>query len=289
MSLEKIMPTVGEWITATEALAAIGAELGAHEAGVDVHPDIAAALRGVSKAAGFPSIDELPPPQRAMVRGIIRATLHQATDLVDNPGRTPGWAYTEPAILDGWGRASMMVPSLIATAHPDLAQVTSFLDVGTGVGLLAVAATNIWPSAAVVGIDPWATSLERARANVAAAGLEDRITLRQESIVDLDDTDAFDCVWIPAFFINAAAIEQGLPNVVRALKPGGRVVLGRGRDVPDPLGRAIAAFTATRDGGANLDRDHALELLEKAGCDDVHYPQQAGPAPIDLALGRRPG
>src|SRR4051794_9349130 len=91
-------------------------------------------------------------------------------DLIENPARPPGWAFTNPVILDGWGRGSAMVPALIAAAHTDLGAVTSFLDVGTGVGLLAVSAVGVWPSASVVGIDPWEPSLQRARANVEQSG-----------------------------------------------------------------------------------------------------------------------
>ena len=84
-----------------------------------------------------------------MILGLIRLSLHQATDLVEEPDRAPGWTYTNTAILDGYGKGSSMIPGLIASAHPDLADVTSFLDVGTGVGLLAVAAANVWGAEAL--------------------------------------------------------------------------------------------------------------------------------------------
>jgi len=103
-----------------------------------------------------------------------------------------------------------MIPAMIAGAHPDLAEVTSFLDVGTGVGLLAVAAAAVWPSATVVGIDPWETSLERARANVAGAGLDGRVTLRSQTMGSLHDVDAYDCAWIPTFFVTEAVLQEGL-------------------------------------------------------------------------------
>src|SRR5205814_1695014 len=84
-------------------------------------------------AAGI-DLDDLAPPQLMMIQSLARMYFHQALDLMDDPGRAPGWQYTQPEILDGWGRGSMMVPQLIAAAHPDLGSVTSFLDVGTGVG-----------------------------------------------------------------------------------------------------------------------------------------------------------
>src|SRR4029079_16807377 len=136
-----------------------------------------------------------------MLRGTIRMYLHQSLDLVEHPDREPGWSFTEPAILDGWGRASAMIPAMIAGAHPDLADVTSFLDVGTGVGLLAVAASAVWPSAQIVGIDPWTLSLDRAKDNVARAGLSHRITLREQDVAHIDDVNAYDCIWVPTFFL----------------------------------------------------------------------------------------
>jgi SAM-dependent methyltransferase len=222
-----------------------------------------------------------------MLLGVIRMYLHQAVDVVEQPDRA-GWTFTDPAILDGWGRGSAMVPSLIASAHPDLSQVTSFLDVGTGVGLLAVAAAHVWPAATIVGIDPWEVSLERARSNVARAGLEDRITLRRQELADIDETSAYDCAWIPTFFLTEADLEQGLAAVARAMRPGGWIALGRPRPTPDPLAEATAALRWIRGGGCTLDAKRAVELLEHAGCTAVHAAQPAGPAPLELVLGQRP-
>ena len=287
MSLEHVMGTVMQWATLTEAMAALGAELALQRPDVEAPPEIVAALRAVSTAAGV-DLDELPPPQQAMLVGIIRMYLHQATDLLEHPDRAPGWTFTDPVILDGWGRGSSMVPALMSSAHPDLADVRSFLDVGTGVGLLAVAAANVWPAATIVGIDPWETALERARANVAQAGLEDRITLRRQSLADLDDRAAFDCIWIPTFFLTEAALDEGLTAAVRALRPGGWVALGRLRPPPDPLGEATTALRWIRSGGCPLEAKRAVELLEQAGCEAVHLAQPTGPAPLELALGQRP-
>ena len=153
MSFEDVMTAVGRWMVATEALAAAGAELalaGPQDGG---NPDVTAAVRRVSAAAGLPPLGELPPPQRETVAALIRMCLSQAQDLVDDPGRPPGWTYLHPDILTGWGRGSAMVPGALAAAVPELADVRSFLDVGSGVGLLAIAAAGVWPQATVVGID----------------------------------------------------------------------------------------------------------------------------------------
>src|SRR5881394_3895734 len=125
MSFEKTLTTMMQWVTATEALAALGAELALQQPDVNPPPEIAAALEAVSSAAGMTDLDQLPPPQRAMLLGIVRMYLRQATDVLEHPDRAPGWTYTDPVILDGWGRGSAMVPALIASSHPDLAAVTT--------------------------------------------------------------------------------------------------------------------------------------------------------------------
>jgi SAM-dependent methyltransferase len=288
MSFEDLMGAVQRWGTGTDALAAVGAQLALAQPGADSPPEIADALRAVSEAAGIGDITELPPPQQAMALGIIRLYLHHAVDLVDHADRAAGWAYTDPEILDGMGRGSAMIPGLIAAAHPDLAEVEAFLDVGTGVGFLAIAATGVWPDSTVVGIDPWEPALERARANVAQADLGDRITLRSQVLADVDDVEAFDCAWIPTFFLTEETLQAGLGGVVKALRPGGWVVLGRNRHAPDPLTEATAALRWIRGGGGSLGAERAAELLEQAGCVDVHAPAPAGPAPIELLLGQRP-
>ena len=288
MPFEDVMGSVMQWKGATEALASLGARLAVLEPDGSAPPEVAAALEAVTEAAGLTDLDQIPPPQRAIALALIRTFLHQAVDLLDHPDREIGWRYSDPAILDGWGRASMMVPTLLAQAHPDLGEVTSFLDVGTGVGLLAMASTAVWPAATVVGIDTWDGSLDRARTHVKEAGLEDRITLRHQDLAGLDDVDVFDCAWVPSFFMSEAALEAGLPQVVRALRPGGWVVLARNRPETDPLTAALVALDHIRTGGSDVSPVRALELVEAAGCEEVHEVIPPGPAPIVLVLGRRP-
>ncbi len=287
MAFEDVIGTVMGWNTATQALAALGAELALDLSGEAAPPEIAAAVSAVS-TAGSISLEDLAPQQKAIILGIVQLTLRQALDVVAQPARPAGWTYTDPVILDGWGRASGMVPMAIAASHPDLAQVESFLDVGTGVGLLAVSAANLWPSSTIVGIDPWEASLERARSNVSQAGLGDRITLRQQTLGDIDDADTYDCAWVPTFFLTEQHLEQALPAVVNAMRPGGWIVLGRMRTSPNALAEATDALDTIRSGGCVLDTKRAEELLTKAGCTDVHVAPGAPQVPLELVLGRRP-
>jgi SAM-dependent methyltransferase len=288
MAFEDVMGTAMQWATATEALAALGAQLALADPSAGGDPEVVAAVRAVGAAAGLDGVDELAAPQRAMLLAMIRMYLRQAVDTVEEADRAPGWTFTDPVILEGWGRGSAMLPGLIAGSHPDLAGVTSLLDVGTGVGLLAIAAANVWPDATIVGIDRWEPSLERARANVASARLEDRITMRAVDVVDLDATDEFDCAWIPTFFLDEPTLAKGVAAAVAALHPGGWIVLGINRPSPSPLADATSTLRYLRSGGTLLDPAGADAILVGAGCEDVHRAPPAGPAPIELVLGRRP-
>src|SRR6516165_1301092 len=226
MSFEDVMTAVGRWMIATEVLAATGAQLTLAERRDAGDPDVTAALRAVSAAAGLPALDELAPPQRDTVAALIRMCLRQAQDLIDDPGRPPGWTFTHPDILTGWGRGSMLVPGILAAAAPQFTDVRSFLDVGTGVGLLAIAAARIWPAATVTGIDTWEPALQIATENVKAAGLADRITVRREDVTSVDDADSYDCAWFPTFFVSEPALDAAVPRLARSLRPGGWLVLG---------------------------------------------------------------
>jgi SAM-dependent methyltransferase len=285
MAFEDVMGKVMQWATATDVLAAVGTTVALRQQGQTAPPEVAGALDAVLAAAGLAELAELPPPQQAVVLGMIRMTIGHAVELLDNPDRAPGWTYTDPAILEGYGRGSAMLPAAMAQAHADLAKVTSFLDVGTGVGLLACAAAQVWPDAHVVGIDPWETSLSRARANVDAAGLSDRVELRQTTLAGLTDEAAFDCVWIPSFFLTEDVLVEGLSVALRALRPGGWVVVGTAPRSPDLLGNAVSSLRWIRGGGTLLDPEAAAKLLERAGYVDAQV--ASSPIPVDLVIGRK--
>jgi SAM-dependent methyltransferase len=287
MSFEELMGTVQGMSTAVDALAAIGAELSLRSSGTPVDPQVEAALARVTAVAGVPDLESIPPPQQAMALSLIRLFFAQAANLLAEPARSPGWTFTDPNVLDGFGRGSMMVPVRLAAA-PELANVSSFLDVGAGVGLLAVSAANVWPDATVVGIDVWEPSLERARANVGAAGLDDRIALRKQDVTALDDVDAFDAAWVPTFFLPEEVLQAALARLMRAVRPGGWVVLGVFLPGADPVASATNALYTIRGGGCVLDEKRAAELLGEAGFAAVHSLERAMPMPLGFVLGQRP-
>jgi len=284
MAFEDVMGALMQMLTATEAAAAIGAELSLRTSGAVADPSVEAALGAVSSAAGL-DLGSLEPQQQAMLLGIIRLYFAQTADLLSDPGRAPGWTYTDPLVLEGMGRASMMIPGLLA-AVPDLAAVGSLLDVGVGVGWLAVGAANTWPTASVVGIDVWEPALARARANVHDSGLDHRIELRNQDATTLDDVDAFDCAWVPTFFIPEKHIASALARIAQSVRPGGWIVLGLMATPPVPLVEAATTLRTIRSGGTVLDAERAIDLLRGAGCTAIREVERTTPVPIGFVIGQ---
>ena len=158
-------------VTQAESLAALVARLKLDAAGERGDPEVAAQLDRVVDLIGATDLcADLEERERATVIGHATTMLRQAIDLIDDPVRPGGWYYTDPQILQGQGASSAIIAQLIAGAGIG-GHDARILDIGTGVGALAVAFCRTFPDSTVVGIDTWELSLELARQNVAAAGL----------------------------------------------------------------------------------------------------------------------
>jgi hypothetical protein len=167
MSFESLMNKWQTLNSSVQALAALGAQLRLRQEGRTGDPRVLSLLREVLDCIEPRLLDGLDSSQELAALALIRASLHQALDLVENPGRAPGWDYADPVILESQGQASGLIVRAIdrlAAKRPDigitLQQPGVFLDIGTGVGWLAIEAARTWPSLRVVGIDspgspPW--------------------------------------------------------------------------------------------------------------------------------------
>ena len=100
------------------------------------------------------------------------------------------------------------------------------LDLATGTGDLALAAARAIPDAHLVGVDPSAGMLAVGIDKVRAAGLAQRIEMRQGDAQHLEFADAsFDGVTMGFGIRNVPDRSQALREMRRVLRPGGRVVL----------------------------------------------------------------
>ncbi len=77
-----------------------------------------------------------------------------------------------------------------------------------------------------VGVDPVANHIERARAAVRAAGLQERITLHLGVVQDLPYPDShFDFVWCRDVVEQVDDLNGGLAQVARVMKPNARLLV----------------------------------------------------------------
>jgi precorrin-6B methylase 2 len=284
----ELLALTTRFLTQAESLAALVARLKLEAAGEHGDPEVTAQLDHVMDVIGTRELcANLDERERATVIGHATTMLRQAMELIDDPLRPGGWFYTDPQIIHGQGASSTIVAQLLAGAGigtPD----ARILDIGTGVGALAVAFCHTFPNSMVVGIDPWELSLELARQNVAASGLGSRITLRQTRIEAFEDDDGFDLVWMPVIFLSKAILEEAVRRAVEAMRPAAEIVLGRYTGSDDPLVGALGDLRTIRSGGTLLGSADTRALLEYAGLVDVREIERTWPAPIGLTAGRRP-
>jgi len=121
-----------------------------------------------------------------------------------------------------------------------LTDASSVLDVGCGVATTAVEIAKRRP-VRVTAVDIAPLMLERAEANVRAAGVSDRVTVAHGDILDLQFADnTFDVVIAEAvtMFVDR---QRAAGELVRVCRPGGRVLATEflWRNPPTPEAREI--------------------------------------------------
>jgi ubiquinone/menaquinone biosynthesis C-methylase UbiE len=219
----------------------------------------------------------------------LRTGLLQSAALVEDAigGRlSAGWAHVDERVLQAQGTMSAGAVDFIEEhLLPRLDGLTqrldsgdgAFLDVGAGVGAITIAFCQRHPSLRAVSLEPQQAPFELARANIVAAGLSDRVALRQQLVQELNDEASFDLAWLPGNFLPPAVLPSALGAVHRALRPGGWLLnacLGGGDDSP----RAAAArLRAVLWGGDTMEPEQVAALLIEQGYANVRLlPRMAG-------------
>jgi ubiquinone/menaquinone biosynthesis C-methylase UbiE len=163
----------------------------------------------------------------------------------------------------------------------------TFLDVGVGVAGLAIAFARKWPSARVVGIDPWQPSLALARENVEKAGLSDRIELREQRAEDLKDDRVFDLAWIAAPFMPRRAIKPACERILQSLRPGGFILFNAVHALPDAQTDAMWWLRMAMFGDSAMPSADAEVLLRDTGYADVQTLCSPAGSFMRIVAGRR--
>ncbi|MGZ4270234.1 MAG: SAM-dependent methyltransferase [Solirubrobacteraceae bacterium] len=240
------------------------------------------ARRSGAGVVAEPGLAELAGPGAApVVRADLRTGPLQMAALFDAPTRgeaTTGWAHADERILQAQGTMSAGAADLLE--HQILPRVDgmldrlasdegAFLDVGAGVAAVTIELCRRYPRLRAVALEPAPAPRAIAERNVAAAGLADRIEVRDGLVQDLGEAEAFDLVWLPGNFLGPALLPAALAAVFAALRRGGYVLnaaLGGGADDPRS---AAARLRAVLWGGGVVAPERVAELLAEAGFADV--------------------
>lgn len=293
MSLDTLMSAALRLNASMEALAALGAEIRLRREGLFVAPRVRQLLQEVVQSIDPNILEGVTADQEGAVLAIIEGSFRQAIDLMENPARTPGWSYTDPVVMHGMGirsRQFVEAMELLASRQTELRDALqrpgALLDVGTGVGWLAIEAARSWPAWKAVGIDRWEPALDLARANVAASGMQSRVELRLQSIEQLEDERTFTVAWLAGPFLPPGIVAGALDRCRRALVPGGWIVFGMFLPPTEALGRALNALKVVRDGGHPWTTAEIEERLRELGF--AHIESFSPGPPMLCVVGRRP-
>ena len=118
----------------------------------------------------------------------------------------------------GWRKKAI---KLLLPAKPE-----RILDVATGTGDFALTSYEILKPEKITGIDISEGMLELGRKKISKAGLNDHIELLNgDSEAILFEDNSFDAVTVAFGVRNFENLEQGLSEIKRVLKPGGRLIV----------------------------------------------------------------
>ncbi|MBI5835256.1 MAG: arsenite methyltransferase [Armatimonadetes bacterium] len=144
------------------------------------------------------------------------------------------------------------------------------LDLGSGAGLdLLIAAEKVGPEGRVIGVDMTEAMVDRARRNVAAAGLG-QVEVRQGLIEALPvESGSVDWVISNCVINLSPEKERVFAEIARVLRPGGRMLVSDivAENLPEWLRASVAAHAACV-GGALSEAEY-LAGLRAAGLTEV--------------------
>jgi arsenite methyltransferase len=176
--------------------------------------------------------------------------------------------------------------------HLGLAAGETVLDLGSGAGVDAfLAAREVGPSGRVIGVDMTPAMLDKARANVKKAGV-DNVEFREGRLESLPVESASVDAVTSNCVINLVPDKGAVfAEVVRVLKPGGRLVISDiilDGALPDAVAKDVYSYVGCVSGA--MLRDEYFGLLRQAGFSgvavlkDVDYLGAVGDAfPAELA------
>lgn len=260
----------------TEALAALGCAMGARDGSTTLSAGLQTKIERVVRALGPEVGQGLDPRQAEMLRGAVRSLLRQALDLVENPTREATSISDDPVVLQAQGRAYRAVVPVIAKFIAEDAALAErlngaarFLDVGCGVGRVALDVAERWPSVEVDGVDLFAPALALAEINRASAVAGDRVAFHRSNLTTLNAEARYAAAFAPIARISREAFPNVSASLFKALEAGGRVFVAFETVKEDALAQALSELRVARAGGHAWSSAGASSVLLETGFEKI--------------------
>ena len=286
---EAIPNRIHELARATRMLAVIGAALKLRS-GAGVDTAIEEQIRDGVRLALGDALTDLDHAEIAPLLVEIEMAFVESSELFRKPDRTASWKVEDQELLQAMGRASSNAFDRIlglASKQPSLQAALDgvFLDVGTGVGGVALRAAQTCPDLAIDAIDIWEPALRLAAGNVAASAHAGRIQLRRLDVTELDPGPRYTLAWLPTMFMTLSVLEQAIDRIAAASCSGGWLVAPLYTRPDDPFMAVMSSLRTLRSGGEVRQAAQLEALLRARGYVDI----EVDVAPIaTFVMGRLP-
>ena len=270
---EAIANRIHELARATRMLAVIGAALKLRSgagANAAIHEHIREGLRlALGDAAG-----DLDDTQIAPLLVEIEMAFVESGELFREPDRTAQWKIEDRNHLQAMGRSSSNAFDRIlglASTRPSLQAALDgvFLDVGTGVGGVALRAAQTCPDLDIDAIDIWEPALRLAAENLAASAHAGRIQLRRLDVTELDPGPRYTLAWLPTMFMTLPVLEQAIDRIAAASRSGGWLIAPLYTSPDDPFMAVMSSLRTLRSGGEVTQAAQLEALLRARGYVDI--------------------
>jgi ubiquinone/menaquinone biosynthesis C-methylase UbiE len=200
-----------------------------------------------------------------------KASAKESKGLILNGGwryDLTGWFHDTFSCHGKWRQLRQRTINL-ARMHPG----DAVLDVGCGTGTLAIeVACRVGRAGRVVGVDPGTQQIARARSKAVRRHLPIEFQIGVIEQLPFPD-QTFDVVFstLMMHHLPAPLKRQGLAEIARVLKPGGRLVIADFKHKKERAGQA-ARFHA---GGSSM--GHLVALVSDAGFERVETEEMQPP------------